>query len=70
MNGYIYDIDTRKIATKIPNVTKCNTIMAKGDILARAGTGQLIISDQEFSEGDILPVGTPDLSSGVPLLIE
>jgi len=69
--GYIYDTETRQIATKIENVEKCNDITIKGEsVLARIGTGEYIITDQVFDEGDILPEGLTDMRSEIPVLSE
>jgi len=69
MNGYIYNTETRKIATKIPNVRACNDTTIKGDnSMAVIGTGQYIITDAEYSEGDILPEGIEDKRAEVPVL--
>lgn len=67
MNGYIYD-ENRKIATKVLNVKKCNHATIVGDIIASLGTGEYIISDLEFNEGDILPVDINDRRNEVEVL--
>jgi hypothetical protein len=74
--GYIFDID-RKVVYKIPNVLKCNTTTLLGDnkipnsnIIAIVGTGQYIITDQVFNEGDILPNEITDRRSEIPVLTE
>lgn len=54
MNGYIYDTNTREIATKIINIIDCNDTTIKGDGIAVLGTGEYVVSDLEFNEGDIL----------------
>ena len=68
MNGYIYNIETRKIVTKIPNIKACNETTIKGDGLAVLGTGQYIITDLEYNEGDIMPDGIEDRRAEVPVL--
>lgn len=68
MNGYIYNTETREIATKISNILACNDSTIKGDGLAVIGTGQYIISNQDFTEGDILPEGIIDMRSEIPVL--
>lgn len=68
MNGYIYNIETREIATKIPNVRACNETTIKGDGMAVIGTGQYVITDAEYNEGDILPEGIEDRRAEVPML--
>ncbi len=71
MNGYIYDPETMQIATKIENAQKCNDSTIKGeDRKARIGTGQYIITDADFNEGDILPDGIDDRRAAMPSLIE
>jgi hypothetical protein len=71
MIGYIYDTITRKIATKVENVQKCNNTTIQGEFCkARLGTGQYVITDQIFDEGDILPEGTDDRRSEISILIE
>lgn len=70
MIGYIYD-STRKIATKIENVQKCNDTTIKGDSsMAVIGTGQYIITDQDFTVGSILPEGLTDKRVEIPVLSE
>lgn len=68
MIGYIYDTETRIIVTKIENVTKCNNTTIKGDGIAIVGTGQYIISENDYNEGDILPEGIEDRRSEISLL--
>lgn len=71
MIGYIYATSTRTIATKIDNVINCNDTTIKGEFaLARIGTGQYIITDQDFNEGDILPQGITDRRAEIPVLSE
>jgi hypothetical protein len=60
MIGYIYDIETRKIATKISNITSRNDTTIKGDGVAIIGTGQYIITNEEYNVGDILPIEIDD----------
>lgn len=68
MNGYIYNTETREIATKVTNVKACNdTTIKGGDSMAVIGTGQYIITDAEYSEGDILPEGIEDRRAEVPI---
>lgn len=54
MNGYIYNKDTREIATKINNIIACSDTTIEGDGIAVLGTGEYVITDLEFNEGDIL----------------
>jgi len=68
MNGYIYNTVTREIATKVTNVKACNETTIKGDGMAVIGTGQYIITDAEYSKGDILPEGIEDRRAEVPEL--
>lgn len=68
MEGYIYDINTRKIATKIDNVIACNDTVIKGDSIAILGTGKYIITDSEYNEGDILPNEIVDKRSNISVL--
>jgi len=68
MNGYIYDAETRKIATKITNIKACNDTTIKGDGMAVLGTGQYIITEEEFEEGDILPVDIENMREEMPVL--
>lgn len=68
MNGYIYDIETRKIATKITGIKACNETTIKGDGMAVLGTGQYIITEAEYNEGDILPESVEDMREGIPVL--
>lgn len=69
MNGYVYNIETREIATKITNVRACNDTIVKGEnSMAVIGTGQYIITNLEYSEGDILPESIEDRRSEVPVL--
>jgi hypothetical protein len=68
MNGYIYDTETREIATKIPSIIACNETTIKGDGTAVIGTGQYIITDAEYNEGDILPEGIEDRRAEIPEL--
>lgn len=68
MHGYIYDTETREIATKITNVKACNDTTIKGDGMAVLGTGQYIITDAEYEVGDILPVDIEDRRAEVPVL--
>lgn len=68
MNGYIYNTETREIATKVTNVMACNDTTIKGDGMAVIGTGQYIITDSEYEEGDILPEGIEDRRAEVPEL--
>ena len=71
MIGYIYNTTNRKIATKIENVQKCNDTTIKGlSSMAVIGTGQYIIIDQDFNEGDILPEGLTDKRAEIPELVE
>jgi hypothetical protein len=74
MIGYIYNAD-RKIVLKIPNMQKCNDTVLLGDeglpnsnIRAIIGTGQYIVTDQEFNVGDVLPEGLIDLRAVIPVL--
>ena len=74
MIGYIFD-GNRKITLKIPNMQKCNTTSLLGDsgtpnsnITGVLGTGQYIVTDQDFNEGDILPDGIIDQRASIPLL--
>jgi len=68
MNGYIYNTETKEIATKITNIRACNETTVKGDSMAVIGTGQYIITDAEYNEGDILPEGIEDRRAEVPIL--
>ena len=68
MNGYIYDTETREIATKIPSIIACNETTIKGDGRAVIGIGQYIITDSEYNEGDILPESIQDRRAEVPVL--
>jgi len=69
MNGYIYNPETREIATKIPNVKACNETTVKGDdSMAVIGTGEYVITDAEYNEGDILPEETEDRRAEIPIL--
>lgn len=71
MIGYIYDTQSRKIATKITDVSKCNDTTIKSECAtARIGTGQYIITDQDFGEGDIIPVDIIDKRAEIPVLSE
>jgi hypothetical protein len=69
MNGYVFDAETRIIATKIVNVTKCNDATIKGESLAVLGTGEYVITDMDFSEGDLLPIDIVDNRTIITLLI-
>jgi hypothetical protein len=69
MNGYVFDTETRIIATKIVNVTKCNDSTIKGELMAVVGTGEYVITDMDFSEGDLLPIDIVDNRAAIPLLI-
>ena len=68
MIGYIYNKDTRIIATKIKNVVVCNDTTIKGDGMAILGTGEYVITDLEFNEGDVLPSDIVDKRSEIPVL--
>lgn len=70
MIGYIYITETREIATKIENVQKCNDTTIMGNAKAVLGTGDYIITGQEFNEGDILPEGMTDKRSEIPELVD
>lgn len=68
MNGYIYNKETRVITTKINNVVACNDITIKGESLAVLGTGEYVITDSEYDEGDILPDDAVDKRAEVEIL--
>lgn len=68
MNGYIYNTETRKIATKITNIKACNDTTIKGDGIAVLGTGEYVITDADYEVGDILPVDNEDRRAEVPIL--
>lgn len=68
MKGYIYNKDTMTIATTINNVVACNGTTIKGDSLAVLGIGEYVITDLEFNEGDILPVGVVDKRLEITML--
>ncbi len=68
MIGYIYNAETREIATKLQNVKACNDTTIIGDGLAVLGTGKYIITDLEYNEGDIMPDGIEDRRAEVPVL--
>lgn len=68
MIGYIYDVETRVIATKLDNIRACNQTTIKGDGMAVVGTGDYIITDSEYSEGDILSTDIVDRRAELPVL--
>lgn len=68
MNGYIYNTETREIATKIENVRACNDTTIVGDGTAVIGTGEYLITDEEYNEGDILPADIKDKRGDIPTL--
>jgi hypothetical protein len=71
MTGYIYNSETRKIVTKILDVQKCNDTTVMGiSATAKIGTGEYIVTDQIYNIGDILPEGTTDRRSEIPVLSE
>ncbi|MCM0648624.1 hypothetical protein NBE98_09585 [Clostridium swellfunianum] len=68
MIGYIYNPEKREIATKIANVIRCNDTTIKGDETAVLGTGEYIITDLVFNEGDTLPENIADRRSEIQTL--
>ncbi|RII35455.1 hypothetical protein D2A34_09685 [Clostridium chromiireducens] len=70
MKGYIYIKDTMTIVTIINNVVACNGSTIKGDSIAVLGIGEYLITDLEFNEGDILPVGVIDKRLEIAMLSE
>lgn len=68
MIGYIYNAETREIATKINNVVACNRTAIKGDGMAVLGTGEYIITELDFNIGDILPNDVVDKRSEATVL--
>lgn len=69
MTGYVYNIETRQIVTKVTNVTACNNTTIKGDSKAVLGTGQYVITNQDFNVGDILPEEITDRRSEIQVLV-
>lgn len=74
MIGYVYNTE-RKIILKIPNVTGCNDTTITGDmgtpnssITAVMGTGEYLVTDQDYAEGSTLPIGLTDQRASIPQL--
>lgn len=68
MNGYIYEVNTRKIATKIENVRACNDTTILGDSKAVIGTGEYLITEDDYLEGEVLPESIVDERCEIPVL--
>lgn len=65
MEGYLYDIKTRKILIVVSDVKECGSDFIKGKNSSVEGISELCsytVSDIGFKEGDILPEGTSDFS--------
>jgi hypothetical protein len=68
MIGYIYNINTRIISTKVKGIQACSNTTIKGDGMAVIGTGQYIITDADYNEGDVLPESIIDRRAEMPIL--